>query len=366
MNDMAQLAEIFDQTQSLLDARRSLRGQKGPWLIYGKGKQGRKVARVLMAAGHGVLGFMDKAAIPDEKVDGLPCWHPRAEGLDKSIRVAVALHNPMHSSLRAKLDLGAMGFQTVHLLQDMVDAFVELEHYWLAPSSRSLAERERFAEALIGLRDGESKAALLGMLGFRLLGRPAPEPEPDQYFPLSVPKMADSLRMVDCGAFVGDTLDWIESNGMRIEWAMAFEPDPENFKALSKKWSGKAMLMPCGVSDKMEMASFVQDGAAGCLGSQEGSISIQMASIDESVGSAKVNFIKMDVEGAELGALAGAQRTIRRFNPRMAIASYHDPMHVWMIMDKCRACGFKGDFMLRAHCENTFDMVLYALPGEAR
>ena len=37
----------------------------------------------------------------------------------------------------------------------------------------------------------------------------------------------------------------------------------------------------------------------------------------------KVDFIKMDIEGAELKALEGAVETISRFNPRLAITLEH-------------------------------------------
>jgi FkbM family methyltransferase len=49
-------------------------------------------------------------------------------------------------------------------------------------------------------------------------------------------------------------------------------------------------------------------------------------SIDDLVkeyGIKKVDFIKMDIEGAEPFALKGAAETIRRFRPKLAIAIYH-------------------------------------------
>lgn len=38
---------------------------------------------------------------------------------------------------------------------------------------------------------------------------------------------------------------------------------------------------------------------------------------------AQVDFIKMDIEGAEFNALRGAEATVRRFRPRLAICLYH-------------------------------------------
>jgi FkbM family methyltransferase len=41
----------------------------------------------------------------------------------------------------------------------------------------------------------------------------------------------------------------------------------------------------------------------------------------------KIDFIKMDIEGAECEALLGASETIRKFKPRLSICTYHNPKH---------------------------------------
>lgn len=46
---------------------------------------------------------------------------------------------------------------------------------------------------------------------------------------------------------------------------------------------------------------------------------------------ARVDFVKMDIEGAEQIAIRGARETIRRFRPRMALCIYHmvdDPVKI--------------------------------------
>ncbi len=46
---------------------------------------------------------------------------------------------------------------------------------------------------------------------------------------------------------------------------------------------------------------------------------------------ARVDFIKMDIEGAEMDALDGASECIREFKPRLAISAYHRPDEFWTI-----------------------------------
>ncbi|MBP5705970.1 MAG: FkbM family methyltransferase [Spirochaetales bacterium] len=45
----------------------------------------------------------------------------------------------------------------------------------------------------------------------------------------------------------------------------------------------------------------------------------------------KVDFIKMDIEGAEEEALVGASDTIKKYHPNIAISVYHKPSDFWKI-----------------------------------
>jgi len=40
-----------------------------------------------------------------------------------------------------------------------------------------------------------------------------------------------------------------------------------------------------------------------------------------------VDFIKMDIEGAEVKALHGGRESIAKYHPRMALSVYHEPDH---------------------------------------
>jgi hypothetical protein len=60
--------------------------------------------------------------------------------------------------------------------------------------------------------------------------------------------------------------------------------------------------------------------------SEDGELAVPAVTIDETIrnlGLNQVDFIKMDIEGAERYAIAGALRTISLFGPRMALCIYH-------------------------------------------
>ena len=57
-----------------------------------------------------------------------------------------------------------------------------------------------------------------------------------------------------------------------------------------------------------------------------GGVKVPLATIDKIVSELslqRVDFIKMDIEGAEAHALQGARDTLNRFRPRLAIALEH-------------------------------------------
>jgi len=69
----------------------------------------------------------------------------------------------------------------------------------------------------------------------------------------------------------------------------------------------------------------------------------------------------MDIEGAELDALHGAEESIRAFTPKLAICTYHQPSHLWEIplYMKELVPGYK--IFLRHHTEQEYETVCYAV-----
>ena len=72
--------------------------------------------------------------------------------------------------------------------------------------------------------------------------------------------------------------------------------------------------------------------------------------------------IKMDLEGHELPALRGAERTLRRFRPRLAISLYHQWDDYFRIPLHLNGLGLGYKFYLDNYSISDGETVLY---GEA-
>jgi FkbM family methyltransferase len=88
-------------------------------------------------------------------------------------------------------------------------------------------------------------------------------------------------------------------------------------------------------------------------------------SLDQYVSGAKmrrVDMVKMDIEGAEVNALQGASGLIREFVPRLAIAAYHEPRHLWEIPHAMKAQNQNYRLFFGHHSPVAWESVYYAAP----
>jgi len=76
----------------------------------------------------------------------------------------------------------------------------------------------------------------------------------------------------------------------------------------------------------------------------------------------RVNFIKMDIEGAELEALKGSERTLRKHRPKLAISLYHNPEDIETIPRYLAGLDLGYRFFLEHHTIYNNETVLFAVP----
>lgn len=87
-------------------------------------------------------------------------------------------------------------------------------------------------------------------------------------------------------------------------------------------------------------------------------------SIDDLVESgeiSKVDFIKFDIEGAELEALKGCEKTIKTFKPKLAICLYHNIEHFVLIPKYIKELVPGYDLYIDHHTMAEGETVMYAI-----
>ena len=137
--------------------------------------------------------------------------------------------------------------------------------------------------------------------------------------------------VLDAGGHLGEsTLRALELGAARV---VTFEPNPDNARALRKNLAlpiadGRVIVIEKGVYDRVGMLTFDQgaDSASGEFEEGSGNNALPITTINRVVADlqlARVDFIKMDIEGSEVPALRGSVETLRRFKPRVAVGTYH-------------------------------------------
>jgi len=182
----------------------------------------------------------------------------------------------------------------------------------------------------------------------------------EHYIPADLPRWPEPMRLIDCGAFDGDTLQMLIGNGYNISAAAAFEPDLANYTKLARRFGDlNAVFLPCGVSSATGLVRFDPGQQMASRIDENGDAAIQCVTIDEVLPAFAPTLIKMDIEGAEPAALRGAERSIRRHRPALAISLYHLPEHLWEIPLWVASLGLGYNFTMRGHGHNGFELVLY-------
>ena len=114
-------------------------------------------------------------------------------------------------------------------------------------------------------------------------------------------------------------------------FVVAVEPEKSNYRILETNLSGIngiATVNKAAGSRNGEASLDVSPKSTCHKVSETGNVAVQMTTVDNLVhqlGITHVDFIKIDVEGAEIDALNGAVRTLRDNDVRLAIETYHDP-----------------------------------------
>jgi len=141
--------------------------------------------------------------------------------------------------------------------------------------------------------------------------------------------------VIDAGAAWGDTALFFAWKAGATGRVFSFELEPVNLTILQRNLELNPDLAPRievvakALWSKPDVPlSFASNGPGTRVG-ETGASGVEHTVTTTTIDAVcralpRVDFIKMDIEGAELPALHGAVDTLRRFHPRLAISLYHN------------------------------------------
>lgn len=180
--------------------------------------------------------------------------------------------------------------------------------------------------------------------------------------------------VLDGGANIGVFTRAALSAGART--VVAIEPAPENVESLRRNFtreieSGRVVIQAVGIWDqpgelplRVDAGNSARNSFILNFGPAARMVNVPLVTIDSIVanlGLARVDFIKLDIEGAEKKAIAGGKKTINRFRPRLAVAMEHlddDPVAIPAVM----ASTVPGYVTVSGPCINARPDTLFFLP----
>lgn len=139
--------------------------------------------------------------------------------------------------------------------------------------------------------------------------------------------------VLDCGANIGLFSEIAIQKGCKV---YAFEPMPDAIcylDELKKRFGEKLEICPYALAEKIGKAAFYvqNDDLIGASLLENNNLidrtyQVDVMAIDDFViqrGLSRVDYIKADIEGAERKMLQGAEKTIKKYLPKLSICTYH-------------------------------------------
>lgn len=219
------------------------------------------------------------------------------------------------------------------------------------------------------LADSESRRIFSALLNFRLSRNLSfmdgfVDAQERQYFEPFLKLQPQNEVFVDVGCFDGYTSEEFIKRCPDYKAVHVFEPEPSNMARVMNRLKkfNNIHYHPYGASNQAQTLRFSSGGSSSSI-SEDGELKIKVERIDELVKE-PFTFLKMDIEGAEVAALAGAERSIKLYHPRLAICVYHKADDLWRIPKL--VLSFRDDYelYLRHYTEGVDETVMFFIPKE--
>lgn len=194
--------------------------------------------------------------------------------------------------------------------------------------------------------------------------------EGNQYFCKDIIPLDENSVFVDCGAFIGDSLESFLANVSDSNFSKAFlfelnEFTCEKLHSNIKQWCSpdvqrKIKVINKGVSDENAEFSYSLSESSSCI-QGVGTQKAQVVRLDDELADERISLVKMDIEGYEAAAIKGCEKLIKQYKPALAICVYHQMSDIWEIPLLIKSIVPEYKLYLRHHSKTQVETVLYAI-----
>jgi FkbM family methyltransferase len=348
-------------------------------VLFGAGNLGRKTLRGLRKVGIEPLAFADNdTSLHGRTVDGLAVFAPQDAalrfGTTASFLVTIWRGEGSDTMAERIAPLRALGCETVLPFGSVFWKYSEyfLPHYSLDLPHKVLQHADEILRTFDLWHDEASRHEYVAQIRWRLKldfdGLPRPVGH-EIYFPLDLAALSEHEVFVDCGAFDGDTVRrFLINSAGKFARIVAFEADPENHRrlqeyvrSLAAEAQQRIKVLPFAVTDHSGTVRFSASGTESSFVGQ-GDMEVACSTLDREALASAPTWVKMDIEGSELGAIAGSAELIRRHSPLLAVCVYHQQPHLWQVPGMINELKDNYAFFLRPHLLESWDLLCYAIP----
>lgn len=194
--------------------------------------------------------------------------------------------------------------------------------------------------------------------------------EGNQYFCKDIIPLDENSVFVDCGAFIGDSLESFLVNVSDSNFSKAFLFELNDFtceelQSNIKQWCSpdvqrKIKVINKGVSDENAEFSYSLSESSSCI-QGEGTQKAQVVRLDDELADERISLVKMDIEGSEAAAIKGGEKLIKQYKPALAICVYHQMSDIWELPLLIKSFVPEYKLYLRHHSKTQIETVLYAV-----